>query len=336
MLVVNESLFAVERIVTMDKMGAEILVLVAKGTYDIVKDRGDSLHLAPEQIPIQSADEYCGEPGKSSVRYESDLSLRKVGTDVVLLGHAYSTQKGAREVDVTLTAGKIRKTVRVFGHRVWDKSLGRYRSSDPARFEKMPLKYEMAFGGVDSGVEKDGFESWNPVGIGFHAKGSKSQIQDAKLPNIEDPRALIKKPSDRPRPAGFGFVGKSWAPRKELAGTYDSKWMASKMPLLPDDFDDRFNNGASAGLVALDYFSGGEVVEVSNVTPTGRMQFILPRQVLVASMLVDAKLSQSEMKLDSLIIDADNAKLMLVWRTVWNVHRVIEDVRWLRVQRKEC
>ena len=336
MLIVNESPFAVERIVTMDKTGAEILALVTKGTYDIVEDKKDPLHLAPEQIPIQSADEYCGEPGKSSVRYESDLSLRKVGTDVVLLGYAFPGRKGVREVDVTLTAGKIRKTVRVFGDRVWNKSLGRYRSSDPARFEKMPLKYEMAFGGVDSGVEKDGFESWNPVGIGFHAKGSKSPIQDAKLPNIEDPRALIKKPSDRPRPAGFGFVGKSWTPRKELAGTYDSKWVASKMPLLPDDFDDRFNNGASEGLVALDYFCGGEVVEVSNVTPTGRMQFILPRQVLVASMLVDAKLSQSEMKLDSVIIDADNAKLMLVWRTVWNVHRVIEDVRLLRVQRKEC
>ena len=120
MLIVNESPFAVERIVTMDKTGAEILALITKGTYDIVKDMKNPLPLAPEQIPIQSADEYCGEPGKSSVRYESDLSLQKVGTDVVLLGHAYSPQKGAREVDVTLTAGKIRKMVRVFGDRVWN------------------------------------------------------------------------------------------------------------------------------------------------------------------------------------------------------------------------
>lgn len=332
MLVINDTPFAAERIVTMDKRGAEVLILVAKGTYDIIENNKDGLPLASEQIPIQSADEYYGEPGKSSVRYESDLSLLKVGTDVVLLGHAYPLPKKMREVDVTLTAGKMRKTVRVFGDRVWDKSLGRYTSSAPDRFEKIPLRYELAFGGVDSGAEKDNFELRNPVGIGFHAAESQIPVKGTKLPNIENPRTLIKKPTDRPGPAAFGFVGKSWVPRKELAGTYDSKWMTSKMPLLPDDFNDRFNNGASEGLVATEYFSGGEVIEISNVTPMGRLKFTLPQQTLVASMLVDAKLAQSEMNLDSVIIDSDNGKLMLVWRAVWNVHRVIEDIRWLRVQ----
>src|SRR2546430_3687510 len=101
----------------------------------------------------------------------SDLGLVKPATDVLLAGHAYanggSSDKG---VDVRLSIGTVRKTVRVFGDRVWDSGLLGARISPPQPFEKIPLIWERAFGGfdrTDGESPKVDSESRNPVGAGF-------------------------------------------------------------------------------------------------------------------------------------------------------------------------
>ncbi|HGL6718174.1 DUF2169 domain-containing protein [Burkholderia contaminans] len=45
-------------------------------------------------------------------------------------------------------------------------------------------------------------------------------------------------------PAGFGVVGRAWAPRLALAGSYDNDWLAQRWPGLPEDFDFGYWNGA--------------------------------------------------------------------------------------------
>ncbi|HHM9353691.1 TPA: DUF2169 domain-containing protein, partial [Pseudomonas aeruginosa] len=45
-------------------------------------------------------------------------------------------------------------------------------------------------------------------------------------------------------PAGFGVVGRAWAPRLALAGTYDQDWEDNHWPGLPQDFDFTYWNGA--------------------------------------------------------------------------------------------
>lgn len=47
-------------------------------------------------------------------------------------------------------------------------------------------------------------------------------------------------------PAGFGVVGRAWAPRLALAGTYDKTWEDTRWPGLPEDFDFTYWNGAPA------------------------------------------------------------------------------------------
>ncbi|MDG3714534.1 DUF2169 domain-containing protein [Pseudomonas aeruginosa] len=47
-------------------------------------------------------------------------------------------------------------------------------------------------------------------------------------------------------PAGFGIVGRAWAPRLALAGTYDQDWEDHHWPGLPQDFDFTYWNGAPA------------------------------------------------------------------------------------------
>ncbi|MDD5720453.1 MAG: DUF2169 domain-containing protein, partial [Candidatus Krumholzibacteria bacterium] len=60
MQLVNRTKIAVERVVTMDGTGREVLLVLAKATYDA---RTDPPRLADEQLPIQMADAYEGEPG---------------------------------------------------------------------------------------------------------------------------------------------------------------------------------------------------------------------------------------------------------------------------------
>jgi hypothetical protein len=77
-------------------------------------------------------------------------------------------------------------------------------------------------------------------------------------------------------PAGFGFIAGDWQPRLALAGTYDEAWTKKRAPLLPKDFDRRFFNAATPGLVTADYLAGNEKVLVLGATAEGRWEFRLP------------------------------------------------------------
>ncbi|WP_449432746.1 DUF2169 family type VI secretion system accessory protein [Pseudomonas putida] len=46
------------------------------------------------------------------------------------------------------------------------------------------------------------------------------------------------------KPAGFGVIGRAWAPRLAFAGTYDQDWEENHWPGLPQDFDFSYWNGA--------------------------------------------------------------------------------------------
>ncbi|NNE33826.1 MAG: DUF2169 domain-containing protein, partial [Rhodothermales bacterium] len=241
MEIFNETPFAADRCVVIDRDGVDLVVVALKATYRFT-DRSP-LELAQEQRPVQWEDSYSGEPGLSSITYASDFSFDKPGTDVVLVGHAYPVRLGDSHVDIGVQAGGVRKTARVFGDRFWARRLGVAVVSEAAAFDKIPLVYERAFGGVDTSHEDEKrheAEVRNPIGVGFRAKKSSMELFDTMLPNIEDPKQLISGPSDRPQPVGFGFVGPNWEPRLGFAGTYDDAWDKNRKPLLPVDFDSRF------------------------------------------------------------------------------------------------
>ena len=134
MELVNTTPYSAERVVLQDKAGRDLLVVIVKCTYTI-DDRG-RLKPAEKQVPIQMADDFYGKPGESSVRYESDLATRKVGTDVVLLGHAYAPKGKATQVDVALKVGPLQAVVRVFGDRRWDKVMGLSRITPPEPLDR--------------------------------------------------------------------------------------------------------------------------------------------------------------------------------------------------------
>jgi len=183
-----------------DKEGYPILLVVVKATYTVRPD--GRCVLARPQIPPTKADVHLGEPGLSSVVYETDYSTKKQKTDVLINGHAYPPGgRPAEVVDATVRVGPLTKTIRVFGDRIWKPGLVvGVQASSPIPFVKMPLVYERAFGGVDRTVEKEPrYDMRNPVGCGFH-RLKAGEIVGTLLPNLENPAALIGNPYDTPEP----------------------------------------------------------------------------------------------------------------------------------------
>jgi hypothetical protein len=333
----NRTPFCAQQFLLADENGATVLTLVAKATYDL--QRGGGLALAAEQAGLHLAPEHHGEPGKSSLRYESEVAFAKPVVDVVLLGHARPDRGRKAEVDVSLRVGPVKKQVRVFGDRFWRRKLGgRPAMSEPASFEAMPLVYERAFGGNDrwSGAQNaEACDLRNPVGVGFVAKPPDPSVafadDDIKLPNLEYPAQLVRELGDRPQPAGFGFLAPDWTPRRQLAGTYDEAWKANRFPRLPTDFSRRHFNAAPADQ-QLRALRGGEPVEVTNVSVRGPLAFELPRVAISATVkLRGAGLVTEPMKLDTLVIDADAHRVHVVLRASFGVHRKVHDIEWSRV-----
>jgi hypothetical protein len=313
----NRTPFAAERSWVRDRNGAEIWLVAVKCTFDIKPD--GTTEVSAEQPPVLRVPEYHGEPGKSSIRYENDLVLTKTTTDIVLIGHAYAPGgRPATETDVGFRVGPIQKVLRVTGDRQW----GALGISSPEPFLRMPLVYERAFGGVDTRSEHPERDwDWrNPVGTGLAV--SRENLTGVALPNIEYPNEVVGAWSDQPRPAGFGPISSHWQPRVGFAGTYDDKWMKTRQPLLPDDFDDRFFQYAPQDQQSPEFLRGGEPVVLLRLTPSGDLRFLLPKIFLgFDTRYYDGSRQVHKTRhLHSVILEPDHPRVSLVWHTALPCH----------------
>jgi hypothetical protein len=313
----NRTPFAAERGWVRGRNGEEVWLVGVKCTFEIKPD--GSTEISKAQPPVLRVPEYNGEPGKSSIKYEADLVLTKMTTDVLVVGHAYAP-RGApvTELDVGFRIGAVTKQVRVFGNRFW----GASGSSRPEPFLEMPLVYERAFGGVDTrsdNAERD-WEWRNPVGTGFAVK--RANLAEVPLPNVEDPKALIRSWNDRPAPAGFGAIAGHWQPRVSYAGTYDDRWLKTKQPLLPDDFDDRFFQCAPADQQMPAFLRGGEPVILHRLTREGDLRFALPKLYLgFETRFYDGSREiHKSRKLHSVILEPDFPRVSMVWHSALPCH----------------
>lgn len=328
----NHTPFANAWLVLLDKQAAEHLIVVLKATYIITENGG--LELAKKQDAIRPADEFHGEPGLSSIRYEAELGPAKPATDVVLVGSAVAPRSGITEMGVGVRVGPLSKEVRVFGERRWKKGLFGLSISKPLPFDRIPLTYENAYGGKDTSAKdpKDhGQEPRNPVGRGYRAKKSRLDFADTLLPNIEDPEHLVKHPGDGVSPQSLGFIGRDWLPRLSYSGTYNQKWMEERIPLLPDDFDERFYNAAHPDLTARGYLKGDEPVEIIGCTRAARLGFSLPGKKPAAEVVHDQGRLPVALNLNTVMVDVDAMKLVLLWKGDVNIHR-----RLMRISQIEC
>lgn len=324
----NRTPFAVAPFVFLHE-GLETLLLVVKGTFTFGQQ---GPRVSDEQDPIVIADEYVDEPHNSSLLRASDVTLLKPATDVLLRGYAYSTPGSRTEALVALRVGSLKKGVRVFGDRVWERVLRVTRQSEPKPFLKMELTYERAFGGTDASVPQrvERCEE-NPVGRGFRARDSRLPVEGAPLPNLEDPTGLLESPDERPRPACFGPIAPSWKPRPLYAGTYDEAWKRDVFPFLPRDFDPRFLQCAPPDQILPGYIQGGEPVVIAGASAQGALQGSLPTVNPEVTVRIGDRIEQPPLRCDTVLLDAERPAVTLVWRAQLSVQGAVPDVRRIEV-----
>ena len=341
----NHTSFAVESLILHDEDGRPLLVPLIQASYQWARAGG--LTLAEQQPKINLCGERWEKPWPddadaaattqpASYKHEPHYAFTKPATDVVLVGHAHAHSPRSTSVDVVFSAGPLRKHVRVFGERTWVRRRDRIVATDPSPFERIPLCYERAFGGWDrsgSMPSQHRCEPRNPVGVGFRAAGA-AFTPGVRLPNLEDPQHLLTHYGDIAPPAGFGWVAPNWQPRSALGGTFDDRWQRERMPLLPRDFDRRFFNAASPGLVASGYFAGDERIVVVNATAAGRVSFRLPGRTSPVCRVVRSRRRDEflDTRLDTIVVDVDQQTVQLLYRAFTPLHHDIHEVQTLEVQ----
>lgn len=294
-----------------DQQGGHLWVVVVKATYDLHTD--GTLTLAERQEPVSTHPEYFGEPGRSTLKRDAEIVFAHRGTAVMVNGSACVPDgESACELDVGISVGPVQRVLRVFGTRRWEAGFLGLRMSEPEPFSRWPLRYEFAYGGV-SAQQGEGFAA-NPIGIGFFA--NRDEARDGKLPNIEDPDCVIKSWKDRPAPVGMNAIPPLWPARACFSGTTDEQWIMTRAPLVPEDFDIAFFNAASPGMTTAVPLRGGEQVTLTNLTPSARMVFRLPRVHFNLLTTVTGSTIQQHAQLDRVIVEPDERRLVMVWRSV--------------------
>ncbi len=309
--VVNHTPYGTGRVWGRDKNGVHEWIVGVRATYDI-QPNGE-LKLADEQVPPLLLPEYNGEDGISSLRYEADLVGPKPATDVILNGTAYAPKgKPAAEFLVSMTVGSVRKQIKVVGNRSWEQGTLGPKLSDLEPVTSVPIVYERAYGGYDKenpDPRKQKIDLRNPTGCGI-----TSNVGEA-LPNFEYRGGNIKKAG----PAGFGALASYWSPRMELCGTYDEKWKKRRFPLLPEDWDPRSLLCSPDDQRPNGYLRGGEVVELENLTPEGKLCFKLPSVHLRFRTNIDGRKEEHQDQLATVIVEPDFPRLVMVWQSILSV-----------------
>jgi hypothetical protein len=326
--------------------GKPILAVLLKRSYKIVPS--GACVRAEEDRPLLGGDKHHGDPLNSTVKLEADFVPYKLATDVVLNGSAFTPEgKREREVLTSLEVGPVKKVVRVLGHRTCQ-----YRSGgdpvfcEPAPFQRMEMRYENAYGGVDVFTHPmcQYMYPRNHLGKGFAVSNTKATVDGLELPNLEDPndpltpaRLCIGKIDHwqkQPVPAGFGWYSKFWHPRagwmgilpgdkpleQSLRAEYakllkpEHKKLYEAHPLPVVDF--RFFNGASPGL-SMPYLTGDETIRLTNLTPDGSLSFRLPGDRPAITLDIGEGVQEEPVVLHTVQIRVDESGVDLVWRAAF-------------------
>ncbi|WP_426344746.1 DUF2169 family type VI secretion system accessory protein [Pseudoduganella sp. R-32] len=251
-------------------------------------------------------------------------------------------------------------------------------ASAPAR---TPLRYELAYGGdcrieagsVDAGrvpakhrlsteqrqaypdpaMAPEAHDSCqqNPLGRGFAPNWylEASRTESLPAPRIEYSDQAFTASGfwqmaggGKPQaPAGMGYVGRGWLPRRELIGQVDMKtsWKDDEVPLLPKDFDFRYWNGAPADQQC-PYIEGGEQFHLTNLcaanAPYARvddqgnstLSFTMPKESLfLLGVDADSAIAAMPMLIDTVVVDLDAGQVELTWRIAISAADDFQEVR---------
>ncbi|MBU1169908.1 MAG: DUF2169 domain-containing protein [Proteobacteria bacterium] len=293
---------------TKNNEGHPLIVCVLKATFEF--DKNGAVTTAPRErmLPILFADTYYESDAPSSVRFPTDLTPHKDGTDIIINGHAYGNHD--KQILCGFTLGHLGKTLQVSGHRVWNKIMGIHTMTGPFPFEKIPVTYEHAFGGCYQDKKGPHVYPYNPVGKGLGAK----YAEKALLPNIEYRNDLIHSVRNLPKPAAFGAIAPTWAQRLVYAGTFDDTWKNRRYPLGPSDMDPAFYNAAPHDQIYRPKLKGGEELSLLRLHPSNpEIGLTVPKHRFTCTARIKTEALSRPMVIDTCLIEPDEQRLSLTY-----------------------
>ena len=192
-----------------------------------------------------------------SMKTVPELVAFTTGTDLIVRAHARPPYP-VPAMKVGVVAGAIRHFAKVSGKRRVELAKGKLAFTPAEKFESMPLRYELAYGGVDRDFEANLASSLqrqlpqeplrrlaplardflqrippiayprNPYGKGYALVGDARKMAGKELPNIEldddrltPERLWPPKPLQWPKqpvPAGFDYMDVAMFPRTAMMG----------------------------------------------------------------------------------------------------------------------
>jgi hypothetical protein len=182
---------------------------------------------------------------------ETDVIPYKTATDLIVLASAHAPSPGTRKMVASIALGQSRWDYAIFGDRRCSyRGKGAIAFSEPESFEKISLRHENAYGGVDEQVPDppiralvDAFQphpgiySRNSAGRGYVVHEKAEAIEGLLLPNVELPGHLLTPQNlvtggpenwwRQPLPWSCDWFHNSWYPRAAFYGALP--------PFLPDD-----------------------------------------------------------------------------------------------------
>jgi hypothetical protein len=240
-------------------------------------------------------------------------------------------------VEVTLRIGPLLKSFAVTGDRFWEAGSLAISPGYPSLFERMPINYDRAFGGVDNFHENEQkHTAWmqNPVGRGYHQQLARELVDGTPMPNTEELRRPVTMPNGTYHPMAFGAVGRGWEPRRQYAGTYDEVWQEDGFPFLPSDFDEAYYQAAPIDQ-QIPYLQGGERVFLENLTPEGQTSFDLPQiDIPVVFFYKNGDQARWRAVIDTLVLEPDEGVFTLTWRAMVPLKKNIFELTQVLVGRK--
>lgn len=241
-----------------------------------------------------------------------DECMPKIRGEVLVAGRAFAPGGVPRPAcAVRVKLGAVEKELYVVGDRRFT-VLG---ATDPEPFTEMPVGWQNAFGG-------EGYAP-NPIGKGVRPlRGEGGDVHP--LPNIEDPKHLIKGPGDRPAPAGLGAYDPTWPQRSSKVGTYDEAWIKERSPELAADMDWGYFNVAPPDQQVDGYFQGDEAFVIENMHPDkplleGALPAVAARCFLTQKTPEGEVFREVVMRLDTVHLFPTKERGVLVFRGIMKI-----------------
>lgn len=251
---------------------------------------------------------------------EPDIFFSRTGTDLMIFGDAVSDKGKVKNLTVTVNAGGYQLSMLVIGNRIWEKRNMKSEdllASEPEPFEKMPMTYKNAFGGKTQTEYGDLPYADNPIGKGYYL--AQEEALDKLLPNIEDPKALIKKWDDKPEPIGIAPYPSNWGLRlKKIVSV-----KGDEIELVPENgiFDKAIPALSGKRLEA------GQTISITGMSKSGKVQFKLPVCNVEAVVSLGNKVHIRELVLEEVLIDLRQSTVDLSYRKNFNYDFVPHQIR---------